>query len=196
MRILSAAVSLALLLPPHLGCTGASTDASPVADELPPIAGDLVGQVGLRPEDAAAAGLLLASPRIGKGCYFLVFVQLLEKYGTLIERYAALIEKVSALIGIRTAIDLQLLAEAPGWLVDELLSELKADGMSIGDRAKVHQLLRAATPMTATLARLPLGRKLQETNADGISADTMAIVLSVLVGAMGYLVSLSSGGSV
>ena len=31
--------------------------------------------------------------------YFLVFVQLFEKYGTLIERYTALIEKVSALIG-------------------------------------------------------------------------------------------------
>eukprot|EP01052_Picozoa_sp_SAG31_P004793 SAG31_NODE_203_length_20490_cov_7.713256_6_plen_58_part_00 len=30
-----------------------------------------------------------------KGCYFLVFVQLLEKYGTLIERNTALIEKVS-----------------------------------------------------------------------------------------------------
>eukprot|EP01052_Picozoa_sp_SAG31_P018854 SAG31_NODE_1352_length_8668_cov_38.573229_6_plen_198_part_00 len=32
---------------------------------------------------------------IGGGCYFLGFVQLSEKYGTLIERYAALIEKVS-----------------------------------------------------------------------------------------------------
>eukprot|EP01052_Picozoa_sp_SAG31_P059448 SAG31_NODE_18747_length_624_cov_0.880000_1_plen_73_part_10 len=31
----------------------------------------------------------------GKGCYFLVFVQLFEKYGTLIERNTALIEKVS-----------------------------------------------------------------------------------------------------
>eukprot|EP01052_Picozoa_sp_SAG31_P007407 SAG31_NODE_353_length_17229_cov_8.702160_11_plen_882_part_00 len=35
----------------------------------------------------------------GKGCYFLVFVQLLEKYGTIIdERYTALIEKVSPCI--------------------------------------------------------------------------------------------------
>eukprot|EP01052_Picozoa_sp_SAG31_P018102 SAG31_NODE_1268_length_9068_cov_6.241164_3_plen_85_part_00 len=31
--------------------------------------------------------------------YFLVFVQLFEKHGSLIERYTALIEKVSALIG-------------------------------------------------------------------------------------------------
>eukprot|EP01052_Picozoa_sp_SAG31_P018302 SAG31_NODE_1292_length_8967_cov_2.998985_3_plen_207_part_00 len=37
----------------------------------------------------------------GKGCCFLVFVQLFEKYGTLIEGYTALIEKVSALIGFR-----------------------------------------------------------------------------------------------
>eukprot|EP01052_Picozoa_sp_SAG31_P008871 SAG31_NODE_455_length_15433_cov_4.248728_6_plen_133_part_00 len=34
-----------------------------------------------------------------KRCYFLVFVQLFEKCGTLIERYTALIEKVSALRG-------------------------------------------------------------------------------------------------
>eukprot|EP01052_Picozoa_sp_SAG31_P003917 SAG31_NODE_155_length_22130_cov_9.540098_18_plen_135_part_00 len=33
--------------------------------------------------------------RDGEGCYFLVFVQLFEKYGTLIERNTALIEKVS-----------------------------------------------------------------------------------------------------
>eukprot|EP01052_Picozoa_sp_SAG31_P028654 SAG31_NODE_2784_length_5092_cov_10.113158_8_plen_127_part_00 len=32
----------------------------------------------------------------GKGRYFLVFVQLFEKYGTLIERNTALIEKVSS----------------------------------------------------------------------------------------------------
>eukprot|EP01052_Picozoa_sp_SAG31_P007780 SAG31_NODE_377_length_16533_cov_99.867957_3_plen_92_part_00 len=36
---------------------------------------------------------------IGKGCYFLVFVQLFEKYGTLIERNTALIEKVSPCSG-------------------------------------------------------------------------------------------------
>eukprot|EP01052_Picozoa_sp_SAG31_P001379 SAG31_NODE_47_length_30979_cov_41.708841_13_plen_125_part_00 len=34
--------------------------------------------------------------RYGKGCYFLVFVQLLEKYGTFIARCNALIEKVSS----------------------------------------------------------------------------------------------------
>eukprot|EP01052_Picozoa_sp_SAG31_P034296 SAG31_NODE_3989_length_3681_cov_6.728042_2_plen_321_part_00 len=38
------------------------------------------------------------SADLGKGGYFLVFVQLSEKHGTLIERYTALIEKVSVLI--------------------------------------------------------------------------------------------------
>eukprot|EP01052_Picozoa_sp_SAG31_P051005 SAG31_NODE_11910_length_987_cov_0.826577_1_plen_266_part_10 len=38
----------------------------------------------------------------GKGCYFLVFVQLFEKQGTLIERNTALIEKASALIGVNS----------------------------------------------------------------------------------------------
>eukprot|EP01052_Picozoa_sp_SAG31_P000729 SAG31_NODE_21_length_34109_cov_60.598824_13_plen_143_part_00 len=37
-----------------------------------------------------------AVTRIGKGFYFLVFVQLFEKYGTLIERNTALIERVSS----------------------------------------------------------------------------------------------------
>eukprot|EP01052_Picozoa_sp_SAG31_P005996 SAG31_NODE_272_length_18690_cov_14.520785_5_plen_215_part_00 len=49
-------------------------------------------------------GLMAAakSMGIGKGCYFLVFVQLFEKYGTFIERNTALIEKVSALIDVIT----------------------------------------------------------------------------------------------
>eukprot|EP01052_Picozoa_sp_SAG31_P019299 SAG31_NODE_1401_length_8497_cov_4.386640_6_plen_91_part_00 len=38
------------------------------------------------------AGVLLRM--VGKGCYFLVFVQLFEKCGTSIERNTALIEKV------------------------------------------------------------------------------------------------------
>eukprot|EP01052_Picozoa_sp_SAG31_P029483 SAG31_NODE_2935_length_4895_cov_5.362177_4_plen_76_part_00 len=45
---------------------------------------------------AAATGV--ASEATGTGCYFLVFAQLSEKYGTLIERYTALIEKASACI--------------------------------------------------------------------------------------------------
>eukprot|EP01052_Picozoa_sp_SAG31_P046510 SAG31_NODE_8926_length_1362_cov_1.548694_2_plen_372_part_00 len=38
---------------------------------------------------------------LGERCYFLVFVQLFEKYGTLIERYTALIEKVPPCIAFR-----------------------------------------------------------------------------------------------
>eukprot|EP01052_Picozoa_sp_SAG31_P033804 SAG31_NODE_3867_length_3800_cov_23.537422_6_plen_176_part_00 len=49
--------------------------------------------------DTALAAMIAKDPgewgRDGEGCYFLVFVQLFEKYGTLIERNTALIEKVS-----------------------------------------------------------------------------------------------------
>eukprot|EP01052_Picozoa_sp_SAG31_P025257 SAG31_NODE_2204_length_6198_cov_3.698967_2_plen_437_part_00 len=64
-------------------------------------------EVGDKIEPAGEAGAVLhnyeqdaqdTSVTVGKGCYFLVFVQLFEKYGTLIERYTALIEKLSALI--------------------------------------------------------------------------------------------------
>eukprot|EP01052_Picozoa_sp_SAG31_P035493 SAG31_NODE_4291_length_3376_cov_1.344522_2_plen_294_part_00 len=52
--------------------------------------------------DAVAAMLPASDVRcLGKDCYFLVFVQLFEKDGTLIERNTALIEKVSALRGRR-----------------------------------------------------------------------------------------------
>eukprot|EP01052_Picozoa_sp_SAG31_P045511 SAG31_NODE_8338_length_1471_cov_17.047134_2_plen_202_part_00 len=55
------------------------------------------------PEVSRAAVYVTMSPieratPEGKGCHFLVFVQLFEKYGNLIERNTALIEKVSALI--------------------------------------------------------------------------------------------------
>eukprot|EP01052_Picozoa_sp_SAG31_P033433 SAG31_NODE_3778_length_3890_cov_1.473226_2_plen_364_part_00 len=56
------------------GCTWAQVDA-------------VTATVG----GAVPAGLI---SHTGEGCYFLVFVQLFEKYGTLIERNAALIEKV------------------------------------------------------------------------------------------------------
>eukprot|EP01052_Picozoa_sp_SAG31_P043944 SAG31_NODE_7490_length_1675_cov_1.281726_1_plen_233_part_00 len=44
-------------------------------------------------QDDPLAGFMVRTE--GKGCYFLVFMQLFEKYGTLIERNTALIEKVS-----------------------------------------------------------------------------------------------------
>eukprot|EP01052_Picozoa_sp_SAG31_P025587 SAG31_NODE_2251_length_6082_cov_2.050643_3_plen_409_part_00 len=58
----------------------------------------LAGQQG-RAQRAQTGSTLLpgASQPVptGEGCYFLVFVQLFEKYGTLIERNTALIERVS-----------------------------------------------------------------------------------------------------
>eukprot|EP01052_Picozoa_sp_SAG31_P017517 SAG31_NODE_1201_length_9418_cov_3.410881_2_plen_356_part_00 len=56
---------------------------------------EIVGAEGPFIKSLKAAGAVI----LGKGCYFLAFVQRLEKYGTLIERNLALIEKVSALIG-------------------------------------------------------------------------------------------------
>eukprot|EP01052_Picozoa_sp_SAG31_P028573 SAG31_NODE_2770_length_5116_cov_3.834164_6_plen_188_part_00 len=52
---------------------------------------------------AAAADFRSPTSRPQVRGYFLVFVQLFEKYGTLIERYTALIEKVPALIGFAGA---------------------------------------------------------------------------------------------
>ena len=90
--------------------------------------------------------------------------------------------------------------------------ELKARGLSIGDRAKVRVLLGdmvrqlgslfppASTaappsawenkPLAATI-RTSIsqdGRRLQDNGPGGASYDTIAIVLSVLVGAVGYMV--------
>eukprot|EP01052_Picozoa_sp_SAG31_P036828 SAG31_NODE_4653_length_3067_cov_27.573787_1_plen_226_part_00 len=50
--------------------------------------------------DIGKEALFARHPQMKVRGYFLVFVQLFEKYGTLIERYTALIEKVSALIRI------------------------------------------------------------------------------------------------
>eukprot|EP01052_Picozoa_sp_SAG31_P004795 SAG31_NODE_203_length_20490_cov_7.713256_8_plen_64_part_00 len=52
-------------------------------------------------QPVVALGLRLQKAGYKVRGYFLVFVQLSEKYGTLIERYTALIEKVSALIRSR-----------------------------------------------------------------------------------------------
>eukprot|EP01052_Picozoa_sp_SAG31_P010874 SAG31_NODE_605_length_13628_cov_24.848030_1_plen_177_part_00 len=51
----------------------------------------------------------------GKGCYFLIFVQLFEKYGTLIERNAALIEKVSPCSDLQLARDEAVFVARQGW---------------------------------------------------------------------------------
>eukprot|EP01052_Picozoa_sp_SAG31_P003058 SAG31_NODE_114_length_24318_cov_16.787481_4_plen_409_part_00 len=96
--------------------------------------------------------------------------------------------------GIRTARDVQLLA-APE--TEELMAELKAGSgrasVPIGDRSKVRLLVAAASQCQHTngLERRDGVRSLQqeaEGNAGGVSFDTIAIVVSVLIGAVGYIV--------
>eukprot|EP01052_Picozoa_sp_SAG31_P021983 SAG31_NODE_1727_length_7429_cov_4.342701_4_plen_255_part_00 len=107
--------------------------------------------------------------------------------------------------GLRTATDLRLLA-ADGVEAAELMEQLRGGGISIGDRSKVRLLLgggersvscgtespRSVTPVTgsADAGGWHSSRQLQGASG-GMSADTIAIVLSVLVGAAGYLVQVS-----
>eukprot|EP01052_Picozoa_sp_SAG31_P004716 SAG31_NODE_198_length_20656_cov_5.167291_21_plen_282_part_00 len=122
-----------------------------------------------------------------------------------------------AALGFREVMDLQLLAGTPE--AEELMDELKLSaGLSIPDRAKLRLLIGAGAKDQAHLAdhtaaanadgplgRTPAGdshgpnaglprtvlRTLQEERTDGgVSADTIAIVMSVLVGAAGYLVQV------
>eukprot|EP01052_Picozoa_sp_SAG31_P008399 SAG31_NODE_424_length_15826_cov_4.954664_9_plen_185_part_00 len=114
--------------------------------------------------------------------------------------------------GLQTALDLRLL-EADGEDATELMEQLRLAGISIGDRSKVRLLLggrssggstavaqddsqtvsseRASETPAIDDARITQKRQLQstsETESDSISADTIAIVLSVLVGTVGYIV--------
>ena len=104
--------------------------------------------------------------------------------------------------GFQTALDLQLLAG--GAEAAELLSELKVGGLRIGGRAKVRLLVgdnvhhgrhaSGAGPALATSRndqhqrqdgdKSSARRQLQD--KAGMSMDTIAIVLTVLVGAVGY----------
>eukprot|EP01052_Picozoa_sp_SAG31_P038350 SAG31_NODE_5107_length_2740_cov_4.443014_2_plen_218_part_00 len=111
--------------------------------------------------------------------------------------------------GLRTALDLRLLRPG-GAEAAELMEELRTGGISIGDRSKVRLLLGDEGPSDGTRPggirwqdhrtvadgeRTPesqgLRRQLQG-SSDGMSTDTIAIVLSVLFGAAGYLVQVSS----
>ena len=104
-------------------------------------------------------------------------------------------------LGLRTALDLRLLGGGPE--AEELLGELKMAGVSLGDRAKVRLFVDGAhlsqlldhtsnktTGPSEQLQSVPR-RALQdkaEPAGGGMSTDTLAIVLAVLVGAAGYLV--------
>eukprot|EP01052_Picozoa_sp_SAG31_P005118 SAG31_NODE_220_length_19925_cov_3.630939_17_plen_287_part_00 len=111
--------------------------------------------------------------------------------------------------GLHTALDLRLLA-AGGPEVAELMGQLRDGGISIGDRSKVRLLLGEVAaresevggattrnpqatedkiPAMATTEAGVSRRQLQQ-NSEGMSTDTIAIVLSVLVGAAGYVVQV------
>eukprot|EP01052_Picozoa_sp_SAG31_P033138 SAG31_NODE_3708_length_3968_cov_2.486948_2_plen_178_part_00 len=101
--------------------------------------------------------------------------------------------------GFRTTLDLRLL-EVNGAEAAELMEQLRVGGVSIADRSKVRLLLGGnrpsrgsepmAMPTTTAASGIPRTRTLQEktSSGDGMSTDTIAIVLSLLVGAAGYLV--------
>eukprot|EP01052_Picozoa_sp_SAG31_P033129 SAG31_NODE_3706_length_3971_cov_7.584969_5_plen_220_part_00 len=112
-------------------------------------------------------------------------------------------------LGFETALDLRLLV-GQQQLQDELAAELKTSGLSIGDRTKIQLLVgdgggadprgrleggtsafacvKGSTQCTELInGGAPISRRQQQTEGDdgGLSTDTLAIVLSVLVGAAG-----------
>eukprot|EP01052_Picozoa_sp_SAG31_P022456 SAG31_NODE_1786_length_7271_cov_6.872492_14_plen_250_part_00 len=101
--------------------------------------------------------------------------------------------------GFQTALDLRLL-RAGGTEEAELMGQLRAGRISIGDRSKVRLLLGvdgselphggSAHQQCGGSDRAGAGfmRQLQDGADRGMSVDTIAIVASVLVGAAGYLV--------
>eukprot|EP01052_Picozoa_sp_SAG31_P042975 SAG31_NODE_7006_length_1822_cov_1.459663_2_plen_317_part_01 len=157
-----------------------SSSSSPVADSL--------RSVGLyRVDDEQETGARPPTPQL--------LLQLLQSHG------------------FQTALDLRLLDDA-GAEAAELMEELRAGGISIGDRSKVRLLLgdqysrdtagrRIGDPRIDSECSFAAAsdagsthwkRQLQGSSdgGGGMSIDTIAIVLSVLVGAAGYLVQVSS----
>eukprot|EP01052_Picozoa_sp_SAG31_P039916 SAG31_NODE_5648_length_2404_cov_2.372234_1_plen_319_part_00 len=101
--------------------------------------------------------------------------------------------------GFQTALDLRLL-RAGGPDEAELMGQLRAGRISIGDRSKVRLLLgvdgselhsgntHQQCGPGSDRADAGFTRQLQDGVDQGMSVDTIAIVASVLVGAAGYLV--------
>eukprot|EP01052_Picozoa_sp_SAG31_P030654 SAG31_NODE_3164_length_4602_cov_7.602043_1_plen_255_part_00 len=100
--------------------------------------------------------------------------------------------------GFQTALDLRLL-RAGGADEAELMGQLRAGRISIGDRSKVRLLLGVdGSELCSGSTHQQCGgsdradagftRQLQDGADQGMSVDTIAIVASVLVGAAGYLV--------
>eukprot|EP01052_Picozoa_sp_SAG31_P040683 SAG31_NODE_5954_length_2243_cov_3.423507_1_plen_440_part_00 len=102
-------------------------------------------------------------------------------------------------LGIRTALDLQLV-DAAGAEAEELFGSLKDGGLTVGARAKIRLLLllqgldAGARPISSHChseqrdSSVREGRMLQSESGDEeMSTDAIAIVLSVLVGGVGYI---------
>eukprot|EP01052_Picozoa_sp_SAG31_P028054 SAG31_NODE_2674_length_5267_cov_13.467492_6_plen_238_part_00 len=114
-------------------------------------------------------------------------------------------------LGLETAQDLQFL-QGSERDVEELMHELSAGGLALGHRAKVRLLLKSSDPRhfpggrpsvspsvspsgSPSAHRALLSRRNARRNAhestrdpDTLSSDTIAMLLSVTVGVLGYLV--------
>eukprot|EP01052_Picozoa_sp_SAG31_P005141 SAG31_NODE_222_length_19895_cov_34.907626_6_plen_256_part_00 len=116
---------------------------------------------------------------------------------------AAAAEKLLRRHGFRTVLDLRLLS-AGGPEEAELMEQLRAEGISIGVRSKVRLLLGddGSDPLSSShdggdrqyhsggsdQASNIFDRQLQQDADKSMSMDTIAIVVSVLFGAGGYLI--------
>eukprot|EP01052_Picozoa_sp_SAG31_P000550 SAG31_NODE_16_length_36206_cov_27.355728_19_plen_504_part_00 len=123
-------------------------------------------------------------------------------------------EQLMAAVGLKTTLDLQLIGNVPE--ADELMDQLSGNGLALGYRAKLRLLLndqrwrlpvgaphmsqaleshRSSHGNTQDVGMAPpkciQRHRLQgggNGSADGLSSDTIAIVLSMMVGTIGYLV--------
>jgi hypothetical protein len=217
---LSIIFSLQLVLLYHSAVAAASTgrSANDVQHENmePPPPSDVVeaahGAVGSDNRcDMTAAAVIENTQRI---CGGTLIDEALRTSVHLEPQKADAMASVLSNLGFWTALDLQLLASQPE--VEELMLALKKHDLPIGDRAKVRLLISdrahldslfSARSFAKTRGDVPSTQKgsaidenkeptrvLQEKSgtSSGISMDTIAIVLSVLVGAAGYFVQ---GGS-
>ena len=101
-------------------------------------------------------------------------------------------------LGLPTTTDLRLLGGGPE--AEELMEELQAAGLLLGDRAKIWLLVGDRTHIGRLsinddpVAESQMPRRLQAHTAEtalkadsgDMSTDTIAIMLTVLVGAAGY----------
>eukprot|EP01052_Picozoa_sp_SAG31_P035995 SAG31_NODE_4424_length_3246_cov_1.533524_3_plen_226_part_00 len=103
-------------------------------------------------------------------------------------------------LGFASVLDLQLLAG--GLEAEELMGQLKDSGLRIGDRTKLrllvgdhsHLLRVAGLQLEDSSQRLRRAQEASTTADDdgGLSLDTIAIIASITIGAVGYFVQVST----